>query len=128
VVPLQRRHDWDEVKSFSNAVAELLEKADPHRYTSNMSKAARAGKIYVDYLRNGRTATAIAAYSTRARPRASVSVPLSWEELTPDIHSDTFTVRNVMDRLNSVRKEPWVDIGKIRQSLTASVKRKLGMR
>jgi bifunctional non-homologous end joining protein LigD len=126
-VPLQRRHDWDEVKGFSKAVAELIEKADP-RYTSNMSKAGRAGKIYVDYLRNGRTATAIAAYSTRARPRASVSVPLSWEELTPDIHADTYTVRNLADRLGSLRKDPWADIGKARQSLTASIKRKLGLR
>ena len=66
VVPLQRRHDWDEVKAFSKAVAELIEQADPEHYTSNMSKAARGGKIFIDYLRNGRGATAIAAYSTRA--------------------------------------------------------------
>jgi bifunctional non-homologous end joining protein LigD len=127
-VPLQRRHDWDQVKNFSKAVAELIEKADPRRYTSNMAKAARAGKIYVDYLRNGRTATAIAAYSTRARPRASVSVPLSWKELTPDIQSDTFTVRNLPDRLKSLKKDPWADIAKIRQSITASMFRKLGIK
>jgi bifunctional non-homologous end joining protein LigD len=128
VVPLQRRHEWDEVKSFSKAVAELIERVDPKRYTSNMSKAARAGKIYIDYLRNGRTATAIAAYSTRARPRASVSVPLTWDELTPDIHSDTFTIRNLPERLASLKKDPWADIAKVRQSITASMLKKLGIR
>jgi bifunctional non-homologous end joining protein LigD len=126
VVPLQRRHDWDEVKAFSKGVAELIYKADPKRYTSNMSKAARGGKIYIDYLRNGRTATAIAAYSTRARPRATVSVPLSWDELTPDIHSDTFTLRNLAERLNSLKQDPWAKIGKIRQSITSTIKKKLG--
>lgn len=126
VVPLQRRHDWDEVKGFSKAVAELIEQADPKRYTSNMSKAARAGKIYVDYLRNGRTATAIAAYSTRAKPRASVSVPLAWDELTPDIHSDTFTVRNLAERLDSLKKDPWAKIGSVKQSLSRAIKKKLG--
>jgi bifunctional non-homologous end joining protein LigD len=126
VVPLQRRHDWEEVKGFSKAVAELIERADPKRYTSNMSKAARTGKIYVDYLRNGRTATAIAAYSTRAKPRASVSVPLAWDELTPDIHSDTFTVRNLAERLDSLKKDPWAKIGSVKQSLSRAIKKKLG--
>jgi bifunctional non-homologous end joining protein LigD len=127
VVPLQRRHDWDEVKAFSKAVAELIERADPKRYTSNMAKAARGGKIFIDYLRNGRTATAIAAYSTRARPGAPVSVPISWEELTPDIHADTFTIRNLRDRLSGLKKDPWSKIGSVRQSLTSAVKKKLGV-
>jgi bifunctional non-homologous end joining protein LigD len=127
VVPLQRRHDWDEVKGFSKAIAELIERVDPKRYTSNMSKAARTGKIFVDYLRNGRTATAIAAFSTRAKPRASVSVPLSWDELTPDIHSDTFTIRNLPERLDSLNKDPWARIGSIKQSLTKAIKAKLGV-
>ena len=127
VVPLQRRHDWDDVKAFSKSVAELIEEADPKRYTSNMAKAARGGKIFIDYLRNGRSATAIAAYSTRARLRATVSVPLTWDELTPDIHADTFTVRNLPDRLESLKKDPWHNIGSVRQSLTNAVKKKLGI-
>ena len=127
VVPLNRRHDWEEVKSFSKAVAELIERADPKRYTSNMAKAARAGKIYIDYLRNGRTATAIAAYSSRKRPHGSVSVPLTWDELTPAIRSDSFTLRNLTDRLNSLKKDPWAKIGSVRQSLTQAIKGKLGL-
>jgi bifunctional non-homologous end joining protein LigD len=116
------------VKLFSKAVAELIERADPKRYTSNMSKESRTGKIYVDYLRNGRMATAIAAYSTRKRPHASVSVPLAWDELTPAIRSDTFTVRNLKDRLAGLRKDPWSHIGSIRQSLTQALKQKLGIK
>jgi bifunctional non-homologous end joining protein LigD len=127
VVPLQRRHDWDEVKAFSKTVAELIEQADPRRYTSNMAKSARGGKIFIDYLRNGRTATAIAAYSTRAKPRATVSVPLAWHEVTPDIHADTFTVRNLIERLESLKKDPWQKITSVRQSLTNAIKKKLGI-
>jgi bifunctional non-homologous end joining protein LigD len=126
-VPLQRRQDWDEVKAFSKAVAELIEQADPKHYTSNMAKAARGGKIFIDYLRNGRTATAIAAYSTRAKPRATVSVPLSWDELTPNIHADTFTVRNLAERLGSLKKDPWQKITAVRQSLTNAINKKLGI-
>ena len=127
VVPLQRRQEWDEVKSFSKAVAGLIEQADPKHFTSNMSKAARRGKIYIDYLRNGRTATAIAAYSTRARAGATVSVPVSWDELTPGIRSDEFTIRNLVDRLHSLKRDPWAKIGSIRQSLTTAVKKRLGV-
>jgi bifunctional non-homologous end joining protein LigD len=103
VVPLQRRHDWDEVKAFSNAVAEKIEELDPGRNDWNMSKAKRRGKIFLDYLRNGRGSTAIAAYSTRATPGAPVSVPLTWKELTPAIHSNNFTVRNLRECLRSPR-------------------------
>jgi bifunctional non-homologous end joining protein LigD len=127
VVPLQRRQDWDEVKGFSKAVAELIERADPHRYTSNMSKAVRGGKIFIDYLRNGRSATAIAPYSTRAKPRATDSVPLSWDALTPDIRADTFTIRNLSDRLDNLKKDPWAKIDSVRQSLTNAMKKKLGI-
>jgi bifunctional non-homologous end joining protein LigD len=126
VVPLERRSDWDEVKAFSKHMAELVEQADPNHYVSNMSKAKRKGKIFIDYLRNGRGATAICAFSTRAKPHATVSVPLSWDELTPAIHSDQFTIRNLAERLNSLRKDPWAKIGSVKQSLTKSVKKKVG--
>ncbi len=126
VVPLQRRSDWDEVKAFSKHVAELVEQADPNHYVSNMSKAKRKGKIFIDYLRNGRGATAICAFSTRAKPHATVSVPLSWDELTPAIHSDQFTIRNLAERLDSLKKDPWAKIGSVKQSLTKTVKKKVG--
>jgi bifunctional non-homologous end joining protein LigD len=126
VVPLAKRNDWDEVKAFSKRVAELVEQADPRNYTSNMSKTQRRGKIFIDYLRNGRSATAICAYSTRAKPHATVSVPLTWEELTPAIYSDKFTIRNLPERLEALKKDPWAKIGTVRQSLSNAVKKKIG--
>ena len=94
---------------------------------TNMSKAKRKGRIFIDYLRNGRGATAIAPYSTRARARAPVSVPLTWEELTPDIRSDEFTVRNLRERLSFLERDPGKEIGTTRQSWTAAVRKKLGV-
>lgn len=123
VVPIDRRHDWDEAKGFCKQVAELIVTADPEHYTANMSKAARPGKIFLDYLRNGRGATAIVPYSTRARPSAPVSTPLTWSELSTRIHSDTYTVRNLQRRLSSLKCDPWEAIGTVRQSLAGPLKK-----
>jgi bifunctional non-homologous end joining protein LigD len=121
VVPVDRRHDWDEAKAFCKSVADTIVAADPERYTANMSKAARPGKIFIDYLRNGRGATAIVPYSTRARPGAPVSVPLTWEELSARTTSDRFTVRNVGKRLASLKRDPWAEIFAMRQSFTPAL-------
>jgi bifunctional non-homologous end joining protein LigD len=123
VVPIERRHTWDEAKSFCKDVADLIVTADPDRYTANMSIAARKGKIYIDYLRNGRGATAILPYSTRARPGAPVSTPLAWDELSARLRSDHFDLRNVPKRLASLKRDPWENIGTTRQSLTQSLKK-----
>lgn len=123
VVPIDRRHDWDQVKEFCKKVAEAIEAADPTRFVSNMSKAKRTGKIFVDYLRNGRGATAVVPYSTRAKPGATVSTPLSWKELLPGITSDHFTIQNIRQRLNSLKKDPWEEMASSRVSLTSSIKK-----
>jgi bifunctional non-homologous end joining protein LigD len=86
-----------------------------------MSKSKRKGKIFVDYLRNARTATAICAYSTRARPGAPVSVPLRWEELSADVREQSFTVRNVRERLAGLRKDPWEGYETARRPLTKAL-------
>ena len=99
VVPIQRRTSWEDAKAFCKGVADLIVRAAPDRYIATMSKAARKGKIFIDYLRNGRGATSVAPYSTRSRPNAPVSVPISWEELTPKLRSDHFTVTNLPARL-----------------------------
>jgi bifunctional non-homologous end joining protein LigD len=94
-----------------------MEADSPSRYIAKASKQARRGLIYVDYLRNGRGATAIAAYSTRARPGAPVSVPLAWSELSPHLAPNHFTTANLGARLTGLKRDPWVEISSIDQVL-----------
>ncbi|MBL8069551.1 MAG: DNA ligase D [Nitrospira sp.] len=125
VVPLQRVHTWDEVKTFSKSLAEHLERLIPERFVATMSKARRKGKIYVDYLRNAQGATAVAAFSTCARPGAPVSVPLAWDELSIDLRSDSFTLVNLPDRLRRLPKDPWAEYGATKQRLTKAMRHRL---
>lgn len=118
VVPLRRVHTWDEVKAFSKAIADHLAHMIPDRFLAHMSKQKRKGKIYIDYLRNARGATAVAAYSTRARPGAPVSVPLAWDELSVDMRSDHYTIANLPDRLSQLRQDPWKDYFSTHQRIT----------
>ena len=117
VVPVEPEAAWDDVKVFTTTVAATMAKERPDRYVSTIAKRARGAHIFIDYLRNGRGATAVAAYSTRASPRASVSTPLDWDELSPGLRSDHFTVGNLLHRLSSLRQDPWQGIFKIRQRL-----------
>jgi bifunctional non-homologous end joining protein LigD len=127
-VPLVRRDDWDEVKAFTKALVERIVSEEPSRYTSKLPKASRKGKIFIDYLRNGRGATSIGAYSTRARPNAPVSTPLFWEELETDVRGNTYTVRNLPERLEGLEADPWASFLKVRQSITAAMKKAVGMK
>jgi bifunctional non-homologous end joining protein LigD len=127
VVPLQRRQVWDEVKRFAKAFCYRLASKSPQRYTPYMSKAARPGKIYLDYVRNSRGATVVAPYSTRASERATVSTPISWEELSTEIGPGYFHVGNVPNRLASLKRDPWEKFFSVRQSLTAAIRSHVGV-
>jgi len=107
VSPLVPDLGWDEVKAFAQGIAQAMESDSPQRFVSTMAKKARDGKIYVDYLRNGRGSTAIAPYSTRAREGAPVATPLRWEELTPALAPRRFTVETMGRRLDSLKSDPW---------------------
>lgn len=120
-----RRHDWEAAKSFTRAVAQHLADEEPQRFTANMAKAARQGKIFIDYLRNDRGATAVAPYSTRAKPGAPVSTPLAWDELCSRIQSDHFRVDNVRQRLLRLARDPWEGFFELKQQLPKFVKTKL---
>lgn len=122
VAPINRKQEWDEVKAFCKDVAHLLVAAAPDLYMATMSKAARTQKIFVDYLRNGRGATAVVPFSPRARPNAPVSTPLTWKELNPKITANHFTIENVRRRLSALTNDPWQEFGKLRQSLTGPLK------
>ena len=117
VVPLAPDTGWDEAKSFARVFAEQMAGDSPDLYVSTMSKKIRKGRVFVDYLRNGQGATAVAAYSTRARTGAPVATPLSWEELGPDVKGDHFNVSNLVRRLQHLDRDPWADFFKTRQSL-----------
>jgi bifunctional non-homologous end joining protein LigD len=123
VFPLQRRHTWDEVKEFAHSIAKFLVKAEPKLFTANMAKKKRGGRIFVDYLRNAETASAVAAYSARARPGAHVSTPLAWDELDNTDIRGAFTVKNIPERLG--KTDPWADYARTRQSITAAMRRAL---
>jgi hypothetical protein len=93
-VPIQPDAEWDDVKTFAKAFAERMAKETADRYVATLAKRARKARIFIDYLRNDRGATAVAAYSTRGSPRASVSTPLDWSELSPEI-----PIGNLLHRL-----------------------------
>jgi len=107
VAPLKPEAEWPEAKALASTLAEAMAADSPERFVATISKSKRHGKILVDYLRNQRGATAVAPYSTRARPGATVSTPLTWEELGPDIGPGHFTVVNLPTRLAALAADPW---------------------
>ncbi|MGV6874167.1 DNA ligase D [Pseudochelatococcus sp. B33] len=107
VSPLAPVARWPAVKAFTKALADAMASDSPDRFISTITKSKRRGKILIDYLRNQRGATAVAPYSTRARPGASVSAPLRWDELGPGIGPGYFTVENMPIRLAAVPGDPW---------------------
>jgi bifunctional non-homologous end joining protein LigD len=110
---------WEPAKAFARSIAEGMAADDPRRYTAVLKKSSRQNRIFVDYLRNSREATAVAPYSTRARPGAPVSTPIAWEELPSQDSANRYTVLNLHQRLARLRKDPWADIGKLKQPLPA---------
>jgi bifunctional non-homologous end joining protein LigD len=117
VVPIEPRVDWETAREFTHSIAEDMSKQHRDRYVATMSKRVRGGHIFVDYLRNGRGATAVAAYSTRARPHAPISTPLAWEELSEGIRADHFRFDNLQQRLRFLKRDPWDGFFKLRQRL-----------
>jgi bifunctional non-homologous end joining protein LigD len=116
-VPVRPEHDWSEVKPFCRGIAEYMATTNPQRYIARSTKAARTGRIFVDYLRNDRGATAVAPYSTRARAGAPVAMPITWQELARISGPAHFTLENTLPRLKRLRKDPWAALIKIRQSI-----------
>jgi len=116
VVPI-RPAPWDIAKTFARIVAASMVRDDPQRYTANPIKARRGGRVFIDYLRNSREATAIVPYSTRAHAGAPVAVPLSWGELSSLKAANQYTVKNLSQRLSKLGADPWAGMGRSRQAL-----------
>jgi bifunctional non-homologous end joining protein LigD len=117
VVPLKPSAGWDECLTFSRNLAQLMVDHDPRLYTITFRKKGREKKILMDYMRNNRTSTSVAAYSPRARPRATVSLPLSWDELNPALLKRQYNVRALPKRLAGLKADPWKDYWKCHQSI-----------
>lgn len=130
VVPLVPGADWSDCLTFARALATAMEGSAPETFTTQYAKGGRGRLILLDYLRNNRTNTSIAAYSTRARPGAPVSVPLRWSELRAGLDPRRFTIATVPRRLERLTSDPWRDYWRCRQRLTAqrlrAVQRQVG--
>lgn len=120
VVPLAPHADWAQCLAFARGFSEALERAMPSLFTTAFARAGRGHKILIDYLRNNRTNTSIAAYSPRARIGAPVSIPLTWSQLRPQTDPASFTMLSVAARLRKLEVDPWKDYWTCRQKLTAS--------
>jgi bifunctional non-homologous end joining protein LigD len=122
VAPLQPKAGWDAVKNFARDLAAAMEADAPKRFIAKATKAERKGRIFVDYLRNGRGATAIVPYSTRARAGATVAMPLGWDELEPSLGPGHFTVANAAARLDNLAADPWADFRQAERPLEVAGK------
>jgi bifunctional non-homologous end joining protein LigD len=125
VAPLKPAVAWDPAKRLTQILAMSMAADSPERYLAKASKAARKGKIFVDYLRNQRGSTAVAPYSTRARTGAPISTPLEWRELSTRVTADQYQLDNIRDRLAKMKRDPWDGFFKLRQSLSRAMLKKL---
>ena len=116
VAPIERRQGWPTAKRFAAGLAKAMAADSPERYTANLAKAARKGRIFIDYLRNEDGATAIASYSLRARPGATVAMPVSWAEVSDRLDPREFTLASVPERVRA-RRDPWAGMAELRQRL-----------
>jgi bifunctional non-homologous end joining protein LigD len=121
VVPIKPKLDWDTVKDFSHAIVDHLAKTLPDRFSAKSGAKNRVGRIFIDYLRNGRGATTVCAWSARARPGLGISVPVRWEELAGLASGSHWTVSTVQDRL-AEGNAPWADYAKSAVTLTKAMK------
>ena len=117
VVPLKPRAEWDKVKTFAHDFARAMEQTAPDRYTSVLSKKARKGRIFVDYLRNGRGSTAVAPWSSRGKPNATVAVPVTFDMVKDGVGPADFPIgsKALEDALKG--PDPWADFFKAAKPL-----------
>ncbi len=117
VLPIAPTHGWPEVKSWAKALSEEMAADSPDLYLTRIAKAERTGRIFIDYLRNDPTSTAVGPYSTRARPGAPVAMPLPWDALGPGLDPAAFSVRTVAGEIARQAADPWAGLGSVEQRL-----------
>ena len=119
VVPIAPDYEWPQVKQFCRGIAVAFARDNPSKATAQLSKSKRKGRVFIDYLRNGRGATAIASFSTRARPGAPVAAPIRWDEVNASLRPDQYTVSNLKRRLSRLKAAPWADYAATQQAIPA---------
>jgi len=117
VVPVEATAPWREVKSFAKGVSAEMAADAPDRYLTTAGKADRVGRIFIDYLRNDPTSTAVAPYSTRSRKGAPVAMPIRWEQVKPGLNPGDYTVETVPGIVRRQRSDPWAEMLEVRQEL-----------
>ncbi|HEY0414095.1 MAG TPA: non-homologous end-joining DNA ligase [Allosphingosinicella sp.] len=117
VVPVEPTAEWREVKSFAKGVSAAMAADSPERYLTKISKAERVGRIFIDYLRNDPTSTAVAPYSTRSRAGAPVAMPLRWDEVKPGLDPCDYVLRTVPALVKRQRADPWAEMLELKQKL-----------
>jgi bifunctional non-homologous end joining protein LigD len=117
VLPLNPGCDWDLVKPFAHGFAESMSAMEPLKFVATATKRFRGGKIFLDYLRNGRGATAVASFSLRGRPGAPVAMPITWDELGKIKSGAAFDIKSAVTRMKRLKKHPWHGIDKVKQDL-----------
>jgi bifunctional non-homologous end joining protein LigD len=124
VIPLQPRLGWQELKGFARGFAQTLAEQYPDDYVATASKAKRKGKIYIDWLRNDRGATAIAPYASRAREHCPIATPVRWRELSRVQAANQYTIANIHRRLSRLKADPWEGYFTLRQTLSDALVKK----
>ena len=127
VAPIVPEMNWPELKEFAHGFVNDMERDSPDRYLTKMTKAARKGKIYLDYLRNDRGATSVAPFSPRARTGARVSLPLKWTDLKMK-ERPVFRVAEFEQWKRRVKTDPWKDMGTLKQRITVSARKSIGLK
>lgn len=122
VSPLERRQDWDTLGDVTKGLARRLAEAAPHRYVATASKSKREGRIFIDWLRNRRGATAIAPFSLRARQGATLATPIAWDELSRIRSGGQYSLANIRQRLSRLSGDPWAGYDELRQSINREVR------
>jgi bifunctional non-homologous end joining protein LigD len=122
VVPIIRKYAFDQVRAFVRNIAEYIADSHPDRFTTEIRKAKRKDRLFIDYLRNSYAQTSVAPYSVRARENAPVAMPLSWEELSkPGLTARSYTIKNAFKRLSQIT-DPWIDYHDMAQDLDNAMK------
>ncbi len=120
-LPIERYTGWDEARAFTKEVAEAVKRRNPDKFITTAGKSKRKGKIFIDYLRNGRGSTSVAPFSTRAREGAPISTPIGWHEVSPELSANQYTIENLFRRLSALSEDPWKDYFEVKQRLSKSL-------